>query len=70
MPKPESPNAHEAPAELTDALARIDRAKKDYFSLAREMEVFLYEYVKGMIRGYDRESGSVTIQLRHPSSLW
>ena len=65
MPKTESPNPDEAPPELTDALARIEQAKNDYSSLAREMEAFLYEYVKGMIKGFDRESGDFTIRLRH-----
>ena len=48
------PDGHEAPAELADALARIDQAKRDYFSLAREMDVFLYEYVRGMVKGFGR----------------
>ena len=57
---------HEAPTELADAWARIDQAKENYYSLAREMNAFLYQYVKGMVKGFDRESGNFVIRLRHP----
>ena len=30
------------------------------------MNEFLYKYVKGMVKGLDRESGSFVLQLRHP----
>ena len=61
-----SPDIHEAPPELADALARIGQAKENCISLAREMNEFLYKYVKGMVKGLDRESGSFVLQLRHP----
>ena len=55
---------HEAPPELADALARIDQAKENYISLAREMDEFLYNYVKGMVKGLDRKTGNFVLQLR------
>ena len=61
-----SPDIHEAPPALADALTRIDQAKENYISLAREMNEFLYKYVKGMVKGRDRESGDFVLQLRHP----
>ena len=57
---------HKAPSKLADALARIDQAKRNYVSLTHEMNVFLYEYVEGMVKGWDRKSGGFVIQLRHP----
>ena len=60
-----APNIQDSPSELADALARIDQAKKDYISLGSEMEVFLYEYVKGMIKS-DPKSGDFALQFRHP----
>ena len=61
-----SPEKHEAPPELADALARIEQAKENHISLAREMDEFLYRYVKGMVKGLDRESGHFVLKLRHP----
>ena len=60
------PDMHEAPPELADALARIDQAKENYISLAREMDEFLYNYVKGMVKGLDRKTGNFVLQLRRP----
>ena len=57
---------HEVPPELADALARIDQAKENYISLAREMDEFLYNYVKGMVKGLDRKTGNFVLQLRRP----
>ena len=56
----------EIPPELEDAKARIEHAKEKYISLDVELEKFLYDYVKGMIKGFDKESGSFVMQLRHP----
>ena len=61
-----NPENHEAPLKLADTLARIEQAKDNYVSLAREIEQFLYEYVKGMVKGLDPESGSFVLQFRHP----
>ena len=61
-----SPNTHEPPAQLEDALARIDQAKENYVSLAYEINDFLYDYVKGMVKGLDPESGNFVLRLRHP----
>ena len=61
-----SPEEHEAPPELADALARMEQAKEDYISLVREMDKFLYRYVKGMVKGLDRDSGNFVLKLRHP----
>ena len=54
------------PTELADALARITQAKRDYSSLVQELQVFLYEHVKGMVKGRDPDTGNFTFQLRHP----
>ena len=56
---------HETPPELEDAAARIEQAKHNYISLAEELNRFLYDYVKGMVKGFDRESGNFVLQLRH-----
>ena len=37
-------------------MARIDKAMKDYLSLADEMDKFLYEYVKGMAQDFDKKN--------------
>ena len=52
--------------ELEDALARIEQAKDNYERLAGQLESFLYEYVKGMVKERDRETGNFVLQLRHP----
>lgn len=56
----------EGPPELEDALARIEQAKENYASLAKEVHRFLYRYVKGMKKGLDPKTGNFSIQLRHP----
>ena len=61
-----APDIHETPPELEDATARIEQAKHNYVSLAEELNRFLYDYVKGMVKGFDRESGNFVLQLRHP----
>ena len=61
-----SPDVHGPPPELEDALARIEQAKENYVWLADELNRFLYDYVKGMVKGFDRESGNFVLQFRHP----
>ena len=61
-----SPDAHHAPPQLDDALARIDQAKDNYVSLVREMQDFLYNHIKGMLKGFDPETEAFRMQLRHP----
>ena len=61
-----SSDAHEAPPELEDALDRIDQAKDNYVSLVHEMNEFLYNYVKGMVKGQDPVTGDFKLQIRHP----
>ena len=56
----------EAPVELEDALARIEQAEENYERLARQLEVFLYEYIKGMVKERDQETGNYVLRLRHP----
>ena len=58
MPQPQEP-----PSQLVDALARVAQAKANYIAFANEIQVFLYEYVGGMIKG---EGDDFAIQLRHP----
>ena len=60
-----SADIHETPPELEDATARIEQAKHNYVSLEEELNRFLYDYVKGMVKGFDRESGNFVLQLRH-----
>ena len=43
----------ETPPELEDATARIEQAKHNYVSLAEELNRFLYDYVKGMVKGFE-----------------
>ena len=57
---------HKTPPELEDAKARIEQAKDNYVSLDEELNTFLYDYVKGMIKGFDQKSGNFVMQLRHP----
>ena len=47
------PDRMQGASELADALARIDRAKEDYALLAHQIEEFLYEYMKSMVKGSD-----------------
>ena len=56
----------EVPPELEDALARVEQAKENYERLAGQLEVYLYEYVKGMVKERNPETGSFALQLRHP----
>ena len=58
------------PAELEDALARVEQAKGNYERLAGQLEMFLYEYVKGMVKERDPESGSFALQLRSPQESY
>ena len=60
------PEKEKVPQQLLNARSRIDQAVKDYFSFAHEMEKFLYEYVKGMVKGKDPKKGGFVLQLRHP----
>ena len=59
-------DTHEAPAELADALARIDQAKQNRFHLRRGLRDFLYEYVKGMVKSRNRATGDFVLKLRYP----
>ena len=54
----------DAPEQLADAWTRLYRAKENYDVLADEVRHFLYEYVKGMIKERDRETGNFVLQFR------
>ena len=54
------------PEQLADAWTRLYRAKEHYDALTSEVMNFLYEYVKGMIRGRDPETENFVLRLRHP----
>ena len=41
------------------------RAKENYDALTEEVTKFLYEYVKGMVRGWDPETAGFVLQFRH-----
>ena len=58
---------HESPEQLADAWTRLYRAKENYSTLNDEVTNFLYEYVKGMVKGWSPETKRFVIQLRHPS---
>ena len=57
---------HNAPERLLGAWTRLYRAKENYESLTSEVNEFLYNYVKGMLKGWDPESENFSLQLRHP----
>ena len=57
----------EAPEQLTDAWARIEQAHDNYLSLGREIQLFWREQVRGMLRGFDGETGNFIMRLPHPS---
>lgn len=52
------------PKELDDALARIEMSKRDFQSLRNELEEFLYDYIRGMIRNEKPEDGAFTLRFR------
>ena len=52
------------PKELDDALARIEMSKRDFRSLRNELEKFLYDHIRGMIRDEKPEDGAFTLRLR------
>ena len=54
------------PEQLVDAWTRLYRAKENYDALNEEVMQFLYDYVKGMVKGWDPDKGSFVLQLRHP----
>ena len=56
----------DAPEQLTDTWTRLYRAKENYDVLVGEAMHFLYEYVKGMVKGLNPETGDFILQLRHP----
>lgn len=54
------------PPELADAMARIEQAKQDYVRFVQGIDVFLYNYVRGMVKGFDSDSGGFVLRFRHP----
>ena len=54
------------PEQLADAWTRLYRAKENYEALTEEVTKFLYEYVKGMVKGWNPETDGFVLQLRHP----
>ena len=56
----------DVPKQLVDTWTRLYRVKENCDALDGEITSFLYEYVKGMIRGWNPESESFVLQLRHP----
>ena len=56
----------DAPDQLTDTWTRLYRAKENYDVLVGEAMHFLYEYVKGMVKGLNPETGGFILRLRHP----
>ena len=57
---------HNVPEKLLDAWTRLYRAKENYESLTYEVTEFLYNYVKGMLKGWDPASENFNLQIRHP----
>ena len=54
------------PEQLMDAWTRLYRSKENYDALSEEVTNFMYEYVKGMVKGWDPETEGFNLQLRHP----
>lgn len=54
------------PSALEHALTRVVKAQDDYNVLLDQLQTVLFEYIKGMIQGRDKESGSFIVRLRHP----
>lgn len=59
-------NSRETPPELKDSEARITQAWANYDSLGVTLNEFLYDYVKGMPKGWDPERETYVLQFRHP----
>ena len=57
---------HNVPEQLVDTWTRLYGVKENYDALNHEVTNFLYEYVKGMIRGWNPETESFGLRLRHP----
>ena len=53
------------PEQLADAWTRLYCAKENYDALTDEVTKFLYEYVKGMVKGWNPDTGGFVLQLRH-----
>ena len=53
------------PEQLADAWTRLYRAKENYDALTDEVTKFLYEYVKGMVKGWNPDTGGFVLRLRH-----
>ena len=53
------------PEQLADAWTGLYRAKENYDALIDEVTKFLYEYVKGMVKGWNSDTGGFVLQLRH-----
>ena len=62
----EDSNTRAIPPELADAMTRIEQAKQDYVRFLQEIEVYLYNYVRGMVKGFDLDSGNLVLRMRHP----
>ena len=54
------------PRQLADTWTRLYRAKENYDALTLEVNEFLYEYVKRMVRGWNQQSQAFVLQLPHP----
>ena len=54
------------PTQLADTWTRLHRAKDNYETLVREVNIFMYDHVKGMIKGWDPKKQSFVLRLRHP----
>lgn len=58
---------HETPQELEDSVARIAQAWSNYGFLETALSKFLYEYVKGMVKGRGPADGGYSLHVRPPS---
>lgn len=58
---------HDMPKQLENAWTRLYRAKENYSSLNDEVMKFMYEYFKGMIKGWNSEKRCFSVQLHHPN---
>lgn len=55
------------PEQLNDAWTRLYRAMKIYDAFVNEVDTFMYNYVKGIVKGWDPETESYVLQFRYAS---
>lgn len=62
----QSDSSHGPPTQLQDALARISAARSDYNELVIELDKFVYNHVKSMLKGHAKDSNDFLLEPRPP----